>query len=63
MSAITLDLEDADTVTAFARRVTEHPALNVLVNNAGVMRVEDLSRPRDLADESTVIPTCWPRSV
>ncbi len=57
MSAMTLDIEDAGAVAAFARRVMEeHPALNVLVNNAGIMRVEDLSQPRDLADaEATVV--------
>ena len=41
----------------FARDVlAAHPALNVLVNNAGIMRFEALERARDLADaEATVV--------
>jgi uncharacterized oxidoreductase len=36
--------------------VREHPALNILINNAGIMRREDLTRTRDLADaEETII--------
>jgi uncharacterized oxidoreductase len=36
--------------------VREHPKLNVLINNAGVMRREDLTRTRDLADaEETIV--------
>ncbi len=42
---------------AFAKRVIgEHPELNVLINNAGIMRYEDLTRARDLRDaEETVV--------
>lgn len=57
MHAITLDVEDPRAISAFARRVVaEHPALNVLINNAGIMRREDLTRTRDLQDaEQTII--------
>ena len=57
MTAAVLDIEDADAIRAFADRIaTAHPALNVLVNNAGIMRAEDLTGPRDLADaEATVV--------
>jgi uncharacterized oxidoreductase len=57
MSAFTLDLEDAAAIRAFAREVTSaHPALNVLINNAGIMRSEVLASERDLADaEATVV--------
>ena len=34
-----------------------HPSLNVLVNNAGIMRFEDLSGQRDLADAEATIVT------
>ena len=40
MHALTLDIESADGVADFARRLlAAHPGLNVLVNNAGIMRI------------------------
>lgn len=55
---MTLDIESADAISAFARRVTEaHPALNVLINNAGIMRFEDAATTRDLADAEATITT------
>jgi uncharacterized oxidoreductase len=58
MHAMALNVEDPDAITAFARRVTaEHPALNVLINNAGIMRREDLTRTRDLGDAEETIVT------
>jgi uncharacterized oxidoreductase len=58
MHAVALDIEDAEAITAFARRVVvEHPALNVLINNAGIMRREDLTRTRDLSDAEQTIVT------
>ena len=58
MTAMVLDIEDAGAVAAFARRiVAEHPALNVLVNNAGIMRMEDLSGPGHLADAEAIVVT------
>ena len=51
MHAMTLDIESAETIEAFAKElVAAHPALNVIVNNAGIMRYENLSARRDLAD-------------
>ncbi|MFW6027949.1 MAG: SDR family oxidoreductase [bacterium] len=57
MHAMVLDVEDPDAVAVFADRlVAENPSLNVLVNNAGIMRREDLTRTRDLHDaEQTVV--------
>ena len=57
MSALTLDVEDPQAIAAFAARVVaEHPTLNVLVNNAGIMKFEDAAAKRDLADaEATVV--------
>ena len=50
MHAIVVDVEDPKAITAFAERVVaEYPNLNVLINNAGIMRREDLSRTRDLS--------------
>ena len=56
MRAATLDVDDADAIGRFAEEITvAHPALNVLINNAGVMRMEDIAAPRDLrAAEETV---------
>jgi uncharacterized oxidoreductase len=56
MHALTLDVENADGVARFAERLlAAHPTLNVLVNNAGVMRFEALDRSRDLADAEATI--------
>lgn len=56
--AMPLDIDRADDVEAFGRRVVaEHPALNVLVNNAGIMRFEALDGRRDLADAEATITT------
>lgn len=58
MHAMTLDVEDPEAITAFAERaVAEHPALNVLINNAGIMRRENLTRTRDLGDAEETIVT------
>ena len=44
MAWATLDMEDAAAIRAFAAQVVqEHPDLNVVVNNAGVMQAEDLT--------------------
>ncbi|MGP9766904.1 SDR family oxidoreductase [Halomonas sp. AOP13-D3-9] len=57
MHAMVVDVEDPEEITAFAERaIAEHPNLNVLINNAGIMRREDLSCTRDLSDaEQTVV--------
>lgn len=53
-----LDVADAAGIAAFAATVTAaHPDLNVLVNNAGIMAAEDLTRARDLADAEATITT------
>ncbi len=59
LAAYVLDVEDAGAITAFAARVTkDHPGLNVLVNNAGIMRAEDLLTPPGyLADAEAMIAT------
>lgn len=57
MKSLTLDIGDAADIESFAAKVAEQfPALNVLVNNAGIMRTEDLAADElDLsAAESTV---------
>jgi uncharacterized oxidoreductase len=52
-----LDVQDADAITAFAAKVTaDHPALNVVVNNAGIMVAEDL-KAQDLAVAEATVAT------
>jgi uncharacterized oxidoreductase len=44
MHAMTLDIEDPAAIAEFGARIArEHPALNVVLNNAGIMRDEDLT--------------------
>lgn len=58
MHGMVLDVESAEGVKDFARRVLEaHPALNVLINNAGIMRFEPLDTARDLSDAEATITT------
>ncbi|MCF6368260.1 SDR family oxidoreductase [Rhizobium halophilum] len=48
MVAMTLDIGDADGIKAFAERlVSEHPDLNAVINNAGIMKREDLTAAPD----------------
>ena len=57
LHAVALDVTDPQAIAGFAAEITARfPALNVLVNNAGIMRFEDLRGARDLADaEATVV--------
>ena len=54
-----LDVGDAGAITAFAAEVVaEHPKLNVLVNNAGIMKAEKLlAEPFDLETPEATIAT------
>ena len=55
---MTLDADDPAAIARFASEViAAHPALNVLVNNAGIMRFEDISAARGLADAEAMIAT------
>jgi uncharacterized oxidoreductase len=58
MHAVELDVERPDSIETVAREVlAKRPALNVLVNNAGIMRFEALERQRDLADAEATVTT------
>ena len=59
MKFLTLDIENASAIRAFAVRLaSEFPALNVLINNAGIMRPEDLlAQQDDLADSEAIVTT------
>jgi uncharacterized oxidoreductase len=58
MFAVQFDVEDGEGIPAFVERVlADHPSLNVLINNAGIMRAETLTAKRDLADAEATITT------
>jgi uncharacterized oxidoreductase len=59
MASVMLDINDPAAIRAFAAEVTElHPTLNVLINNAGISRLEDLKvKPDSQAIAETVITT------
>lgn len=59
MAAMTLDIEDPAKIRAFAGEVAaQYPTLNVLINNAGIMRIEKLKAQQDdLVDAESIIAT------
>lgn len=58
MHAMVVDIADPHSIAAVAERiVAEHPSLNVLINNAGIMRSENLSSNNDLNDAEQTIVT------
>ena len=59
MKSVTLDMEDAAGIRSFgAKIIRDYPALNVLINNAGIMRAEKLlAQPDDLADAESIVTT------
>src|SRR3989337_2882696 len=58
MVGCTVDLDDPAVIEAFASDLIDrNPDLNVLVNNAGIMRYEELSQRRDLADGEEMLTT------
>jgi uncharacterized oxidoreductase len=59
MKAITLDIEDPGDIRAVAAKLGQQfPTLNVVINNAGVMKPENLqAQGEDLADAEAMITT------
>jgi uncharacterized oxidoreductase len=59
MRSFTVDVQDPSGIRSFAAKaVMEFPALNVLVNNAGIMRAEKLlAQQPDLADSEAIVAT------
>lgn len=59
MKSLALDIENPAAIREFAARaVAEFPSINVLINNAGIMRVERLlAQQPDLADAETILTT------
>lgn len=58
MHALPLDIESPEAISRFAQQLTaDYPGLNVLINNAGIMRLEEIDRSRDLSDVDATITT------
>jgi uncharacterized oxidoreductase len=59
MKSFVLDIEDPRAIRAFAAQIAaEFPSLNVLFNNAGIMRAEKLlAQQDDLADAEAIVAT------
>lgn len=59
MKSLTVDMTNAGSIRSFAAKLEdEFPSLNVLINNAGIMRPEDLLSPEaDTADAEATILT------
>ena len=59
MASYVVDLQDPVETRDFAAQVSrDFPALNVLINNSGIMRVENLlAQPDDLADMEATVAT------
>jgi uncharacterized oxidoreductase len=59
MTFLTLDISDPAAIRAFAQKIiSSHPDLNVVINNAGIARQEDLkAAPASLEDSEAIITT------
>ncbi|HSY01412.1 MAG TPA: SDR family oxidoreductase [Acidobacteriaceae bacterium] len=59
MQSAVLDVQNAEGLASFVATMTkQHPALNVLINNAGIMQPEDLNDPAgDFAAVEAIVET------
>ncbi|MDO9418803.1 SDR family oxidoreductase [Pararhizobium sp.] len=58
MAALTVDMGDADSIKAFAETlIKNHPSLNAVLNNAGIMKPEDIKGADYLAIAEETIAT------
>jgi len=59
MKSVTLDVSDPKSIQSFAEKIAkEHPSLNVLINNAGIMGPENLlEASNDLSTAESTITT------
>jgi uncharacterized oxidoreductase len=57
MASAVLDIENADAIKTFAAKMTaDHPALNAVIHNAGIMRAENVKDAK-LGDAEATIAT------
>ena len=59
MASLELDIQDPEAIKVFAGTIANHyPSLNVLINNAGIMRRENLlAQQPDLTDAQAIVDT------
>ena len=58
IKSLLLDISDQDSIRSFSRQVAQdYPGLNVLINNAGIAKVEDLKSPPDYLEDAEAIVT------
>ncbi len=59
MESAVFDIQERESIRPFADEIARrHPSLNMLVNNAGIMRAENLkAQPEDLADAEATVAT------
>src|SRR5882672_4150769 len=58
MESIELDVQDAESISVVAKELAQKfPELNVLINNAGIMQIDDVSGPVDDAVAVSTITT------
>jgi len=59
MASVTFDIGDPAGIRSFATRLaSDFPSLNVLINNAGIMRAEKLgAQENDLSDAEAIVTT------
>ena len=59
MKSLAVDMQDRASIRAFAAQaIAEFPSLNILINNAGIMRRENLLEQQpDLADAEAIVAT------
>jgi uncharacterized oxidoreductase len=59
MKSLTVNVSDPKSIQSFAEKMTkDYPSLNVLINNAGIMRPENLlETSNDLSDAETTVAT------
>jgi uncharacterized oxidoreductase len=59
ITSLTLNIEDPANIRAFATQIAaRYPALNVLINNAGIMRLEGFqAQVADVSDAESIIAT------
>jgi uncharacterized oxidoreductase len=59
MASVVLDIENSAAIRAFATQITsQHQALNVLINNAGILSPENLTaQQHDLGDAEAMVAT------
>ena len=58
MSSLELDIESPESIAAVAKKlVAEHPKLNVLINNAGIMKNDGVAKTVDDAVVESIVAT------